>query len=108
MEITEILITAVISLLIGTSVIGQWRISVFFVLSIAALFWLQPDSLLVPFLTLLLTAAVWWMVQKPESPENWPQIGLLMGIGCAAGLLITGTTPDACTAGSCRAPSAGS
>lgn len=94
MEITEILITAVISLLIGYFVTTRWRIPVFFVLSIAALFWLQADTLLFPFLTLLMTAAVWWMVQKPEHRENWPQIGLLMGMGCVAGLLITGATPD--------------
>ncbi|MBZ0307017.1 MAG: hypothetical protein K8I82_13185, partial [Anaerolineae bacterium] len=92
MEIAEILITAVISLLIGYAVPGHWRIPVFFVLSIAALFWLQ--TLLPPFLTLLITAAVWWMVQKPEQKENWPQTGLLVGVGCVAGLLITGATPD--------------
>ncbi|KAB2905054.1 MAG: MBOAT family protein [Anaerolineae bacterium] len=99
MEITEILIAAAVSLLIGCFVPERWRITVFFVLSLIALFWLQPPLpvdrfiWLFPFATLFLTAAVWWLTRSPENSENWQQIGLLLGLGCGFGMVIS--RPDA-------------
>lgn len=94
MAISEILIAAVVSFLVGRFAPQRWRPAIIFTLSITALFWLQPDlpvdgfRWLFPFLTLFFIAAVWW-ITKVENEANWQPIILFLVIGCLAGMIIT-------------------